>query len=58
MEEKSQKYLRTYYRLYNEALLKLMTRLGYPIPPWLEEDLNGTSAPGVKADDQHDLNVV
>ncbi len=33
------RFLKNYYRIYNENLLKLLKRLGYPIPDWLEEDL-------------------
>ena len=39
MDEKSVKFLRNYYRLYNEHLLKLLKRLGYTVPNWLEEEL-------------------
>lgn len=39
MEDKSKKFLLDYYRLYNEHLLKLLKRLGYAIPAWLENDL-------------------
>ncbi len=41
MDEESKKFLRNYYRLYNENLLKLLRRLGYPNPFWLEADLDG-----------------
>lgn len=40
MDDKSKKFLLNYYRLYNEHLLKLLKRLGYAIPDWLESDLN------------------
>lgn len=39
MDIESQKFLRDYYRLHNEALLKLLRRLGYSIPDWLEDEL-------------------
>ena len=39
MEQKSVKFLRDYYRLYNEHLVKLLKRLGYTVPKWLEEEL-------------------
>ena len=39
LDIKSLKYLQDYYRLYNEALLKLLKRLGYKIPVWLQDDL-------------------
>jgi hypothetical protein len=43
MDQESRKYLRNYYRLHNEALLKLLKRLGYAVPQWLEEDLKDPS---------------
>jgi hypothetical protein len=39
MDTASSNFLRDYYRLYNEALLKLLNRLGYSIPDWLEDEL-------------------
>lgn len=42
MAPESWNYLRDYYRLYNEALLKLLNRLGYSIPDWLEDELKDT----------------
>jgi hypothetical protein len=39
MDVESQNFLRDYYRLSNEALLKLLNRLGYSIPDWLEDEL-------------------
>ena len=49
MTTQSQKYLKSYYRLYNEALLKLLRRLGYSVPEWLEEELKDL-AEGKKSD--------
>lgn len=40
MDGSSKHFLQNYYRLYNENLLKLLKRLGYAIPDWLEDDLN------------------
>ena len=40
MEKISRKFLNSHYRLYNEHLLKLLKRLGYTVPNWLEQDLN------------------
>jgi hypothetical protein len=45
MSTESQKVLQKYYRLYNEHLLKLLTRLGYTIPDWLEDDLEDDVSP-------------
>jgi len=42
MDPESWNFLRDYYRLYNEALLKLLNRLGYSIPDWLEDELKDT----------------
>ena len=40
IEPHSMKFLQDYYRLSNEALLKILkNRLGYDIPQWLEHDL-------------------
>ena len=39
MSAESQKYLQDYFRLYNEALVKILKRLGYTIPDWLQDDL-------------------
>ena len=39
MKPETKTYLKKHFRLDNEALLKLLTRLGYPIPDWLEDDL-------------------
>ena len=39
MTPETQKYLRNFYRPHNEALVKLLSRLGYTTPDWLEEDL-------------------
>ena len=44
MESHSMKFLQEFYRLSNEALLKLLkNRLGYDIPQWLEDDLKDFS---------------
>ena len=41
IETKTMKFLQEYYRLSNEALLKLLkNRLGYEVPQWLYDDLN------------------
>jgi hypothetical protein len=45
MEQESSKFLRDYYRLSNEALLKLLNRLGYTIPDWLEDELKDARSP-------------
>ena len=42
MDSECWNFLRDYYRLYNEALLKLLNRLGYSIPDWLEDELKDT----------------
>ena len=39
MDPETKKFLRNFYRLHNENLLKLMRRLGYKVPAWLEEEL-------------------
>jgi len=39
MSEESLKFLQEYYRLYNEKLVKLLTRLGYNVPTWLQDEL-------------------
>ena len=39
MDSQSRKYLQDYYRLNNEALLKLLKRFGYNIPQWLKDEL-------------------
>ena len=39
MMPETQKYLRSLYRPHNEGLVKLLSRLGYTTPDWLEEDL-------------------
>ena len=39
MDSKSRKFLQEYYRLSNEALLKLLKRFGYNIPQWLKDEL-------------------
>jgi len=39
MDSQSRKYLQEYYRLNNEALLKLLKRFGYNIPQWLKDEL-------------------
>lgn len=39
MDSQSGKYLQEYYRLNNEALLKLLKRFGYNIPQWLKDEL-------------------
>ena len=44
MDTESQNFLREHYRLSNEALLKLLNRLGYSIPDWLEDELKDTRA--------------
>ena len=44
MDAESQNFLRDYYRLSNEALLKLLNRLGYSIPDWLEDELKDARA--------------
>ena len=43
MDSLSSKVLQDYYRLYNESLLKLLTRFGYDIPQWLQDDLRDDS---------------
>ena len=45
MDAESSAFLRDYYRLYNEALLKLLNRLGYSIPDWLEDELKDARNP-------------
>ncbi|XP_032784405.2 bifunctional heparan sulfate N-deacetylase/N-sulfotransferase isoform X1 [Daphnia magna] len=40
MDSQSAKYLQSFYMTHNIALEKLLKRLGYPIPLWLEEDLS------------------
>ena len=63
MRDESKKFLNEYYRLYNEDLFKLLDRLGYEIPNWLDDELKemGTQnsaneesqvATLVKSDDQ------
>lgn len=39
MDEKSEKFLRTYYMSHNVALSKLLTKLHVTPPHWLEEEL-------------------
>ena len=39
MMPETQTYLRSFFRPHNEALVKLLSRLGYTTPDWLEEDL-------------------
>ncbi|KAK8384674.1 hypothetical protein O3P69_014327 [Scylla paramamosain] len=39
MNESDAKLLKEYYQPYNVALEKLLTRLDYPVPKWLEEEL-------------------
>ncbi|KAK3889373.1 hypothetical protein Pcinc_006625 [Petrolisthes cinctipes] len=39
MNESDVKYLKEFYQPYNIALEKLLTKLDYPVPSWLEEDL-------------------
>ncbi|KAG0711310.1 Bifunctional heparan sulfate N-deacetylase/N-sulfotransferase [Chionoecetes opilio] len=39
MDESDAKLLKEYYQPYNVALEKLLTRLDYPVPRWLEEEL-------------------
>lgn len=39
MEDKSLKLLHRYYLSHNTALVKLMKRIGRPIPQWLKDDL-------------------
>ena len=54
IESHSMKFLQDYYRLSNEALLKLLkNRLGYDVPQWLEEDLNEFTE-NSENDDQRD----
>uniref|UniRef100_A0A2M4CUH9 [heparan sulfate]-glucosamine N-sulfotransferase n=2 Tax=Nyssorhynchus TaxID=44543 RepID=A0A2M4CUH9_ANODA len=43
MDERSAKMLQKYYRIHNQALVKLLKKLGSrPIPQWLKEDLSVT----------------
>lgn len=44
MDSQSAKYLQSFYMTHNIALEKLLKRLGYPIPLWLEEDLSDRPA--------------
>jgi len=44
MDALSAKYLQSFYMTHNIALEKLLKRLGYPIPIWLEEDLSDRPA--------------
>ncbi|XP_021967195.1 bifunctional heparan sulfate N-deacetylase/N-sulfotransferase [Folsomia candida] len=39
MDDRSEKYLQSYYKSHNSALEKLLRRLDHSIPPWLREDL-------------------
>ena len=39
MRMETKEYLRSFYRPHNEALVKLLSKLGYTSPAWLEEDL-------------------
>ncbi|XP_042891362.1 bifunctional heparan sulfate N-deacetylase/N-sulfotransferase-like isoform X2 [Penaeus japonicus] len=39
MNESESKILKDFYQSYNVALEKLVTRLDYPVPGWLEDDL-------------------
>ncbi len=64
MEPSTEHFLRGYYRLHNEALVKLLrTRLGNPVPRWLEEELRdadedgsgGGGGGGELEDDDHDV---
>ncbi|XP_049299310.1 bifunctional heparan sulfate N-deacetylase/N-sulfotransferase [Anopheles funestus] len=44
MDDRSAKMLQKYYRIHNQALVKLLKKLGSrPIPQWLKEDLSVTS---------------
>lgn len=39
MDDLSRRYLQRYYRPHNVALHRLLTRLGYPTPQWLQAEL-------------------
>ena len=53
IDAQSKKFLQDYYRLSNEALLKLLNnRLGYDIPTWLRNDLN--ESPENEENEDHD----
>lgn len=39
MELKAEQYLQAYYKRYNVALSKLLTRLSQDVPGWLQEEL-------------------
>ena len=55
MMSETQKYLRSFYRSHNEALVKLLNRLGYATPDWLEEDLkNGKVDNKLEVGDEKD----
>ena len=58
MMPETQKYLRSLYRPHNEALVKLLSRLGYTTPDWLEEDLkDGKDANKLEAGGESERNV-
>ncbi|TRY79158.1 hypothetical protein TCAL_07047 [Tigriopus californicus] len=50
MSEESQVFLKTYFQTHNEALAKLLKRLGYFTPNWLEHDLKDVSEIRVQDD--------
>ncbi len=67
MQRETELHLREYYRLHNEALVKVLRRLGYAVPGWLEEELKDSGGGGggavsageeisaVTKEDDHDL---
>lgn len=50
MKPETKTFLKKHYRLDNEALLQLLSRLGYSIPDWLEDDLKDTVEDQVNTD--------
>ncbi len=51
MDAETEKYLRDYYRLHNEALVRMLHKLGYPVPSWLEEELGDEEGDGAEEDE-------
>ncbi len=39
MQQQTHQFLKIFFRPYNEALGKMLKKLGYQVPDWLEEDL-------------------
>jgi len=39
MNPKAEQYLQAYYKRYNIALSKLLSRLGQAVPGWLQDEL-------------------